>query len=331
MQSVQLGSSDVKVSRIILGTWALGGWMWGGTEGNEPIRAVQASLDAGITTIDTAPMYGFGMSEELVGKAIKGRRDQVIVATKCGLRWDLDKGDYFFDTKTPEGKSVSVYKHAGRESIMEECDRSLQRLGVDVIDLYQCHWPDSTTPEDETMEAFVELRKQGKIRAFGVSNFDVPMMERCMNAAKPASLQPPYSLLSRGIEDDILPFCRDRGIAVICYSPMYRGLLTGKFDRTHAFADGDARANDPWFQGDRLDAVNQALHEVVQPVADAHDAPLAAVAVAWCLHQTGVTAALVGARTEAQARDNATAGEITLGDDEVRRITEAFDRLSASR
>ncbi|MCF7855384.1 MAG: aldo/keto reductase [Candidatus Pacebacteria bacterium] len=322
-----LGNSNLTVSNVILGTWALGGWMWGGTDRNEPVRAVQASIDHGVTTIDTAPIYGFGMSEELVGKAIKGRRDGLIIATKCGMRWDLDKGDFFFDSETPDGDKVAVYKYAGKKSVLEEWDRSLPRLGIDVIDLYQCHWPDSTTPKEETMEAFLELQDKGKIRAFGVSNFDVPMLEDCMTVATPASLQPEYNLLSRDIEDEILPFCKTHNIAIICYSSMYRGLLTGKFTPDHTFSTGDTRANDPWYHGDRLEAVNKTLRETVQPIADAHNVNLAQIAVAWCLAQEGVTAALVGARNQAQADANAVAADVQLDPPEVRRITDAFDTL----
>jgi len=327
MKVKQLGGSSLEISNVVLGTWALGGWMWGGTEGNDPTRAIHAALDAGINTVDTAPMYGFGLSEELVGKAIKGRRSEVIVATKFSLRWDLADGQRWFDTIDLEGKPRTVYRCNRKASIVEECENSLRRLGVDEIDLYQAHWPDDTTAEEETVEALMLLREQGKIREYGVSNFDTAMMCACARVAKPASLQPPYSLLARGIEEEILPFCREQNIGVICYSPMYRGLLTGKFTEEHVYGEGDARANDAWFHGEKLAAVNAALRDVVQPIADAHGANLAQVSVAWVLAQAGVTAAIVGARNEQQARANAAAGDIELTLDEVTAVTVAFEGL----
>ena len=328
MKTVRLGNSDLDVTRVILGTWALGGWMWGGTDPNEPVEAIKASLDRGVTTIDTAPIYGFGLSEELVGKAVQGRRDEVVVATKFGMRWDRDDGEFFFKTDNgPDGRPTEIYRNAKKDSIMEECEHSLRRLGVDVIDLYQCHWPDKTTPEEETMEALLTLQQQGKIRWFGVSNFDVPQMKRCQAVAPLTSLQPPYSLLQRGIEDEILPYCRQNDIGVIVYSPMYRGLLTGKFTQDYEFGPGDTRAQDSWFNGEKLDRVNRVLDEVVRPIADGHGASPAQVSVAWCLAQPGVTAALVGARNTEQAESNARAAEIDLSGEEVKRIGDAFAEL----
>jgi aryl-alcohol dehydrogenase-like predicted oxidoreductase len=196
-----------------------------------------------------------------------------------------------------------------------------------VIDLYQCHWPDFTAPEEEMMEALLELQDRGKIRAFGVCNFDKPMMERCTAAAPLASIQPPYSLLSRDIEAEIMPFCREQGIGVICYSPMYQGLLTGKIKPGHTFGDGDIREGNPWFKGEKLESVNEVLAKVVTPIADSHDATLGQVAVAWCLAQPGITAAIVGARNAKQAESNVAAGDLRLSKEELDAITQAFDRL----
>lgn len=325
----KLGDSDLEVSRIILGTWALGGWMWGGTAKNAPVEAIHAALDHGINAIDTAPVYGFGLSEELVGKAIRGRRDGLILATKFGLRWDLDQGEFYFKSRDLDGNDLTVYRNARKESVIEECERSLQRLGVDVIDLYQCHWPDSTTPEEETMEALLSLRDAGKIRAFGVSNWNVAQMERGAKTARITSLQPPYSLLKREIEADILPYCRRKNIGVLVYSPMYRGLLTGKFTPGHPFPETDARANDPWFQDEKVERVNAVLQRVVKPIADRHDATLAQIAVAWCLSREGITAAIVGARTPEQAAQNAAAGDLRLAPEETETISAAFEALTA--
>ncbi len=328
MEFANVGESQLRISRIILGTWAIGGWMWGGTDEKEAIAAIQAAVDAGVTTIDTAPMYGFGLSEELVGRAIRGRRDEVVIATKFAMRWDRAEGVHWFDTQDRSGKTVPVYLCARKDSIFEECDRSLKRLGVDVIDLYQCHWPDKSTPVEEMMEALITLRDRGKIREFGVSNFDVPLMQVCLRHAPIATLQPPYNLLQREIEDEILPFCREQGIGVIVYSPLYRGLLTGKITPDYTFGPGDTRAKDPWFHGERLQRVNATLDRVVRPIAKDHGTAPAQVAVAWCLHQPGITAALVGARNPQQAVANAAAGELRLSPEEIERITGAFAALA---
>jgi len=330
MEYRRLGNSDLEISRVILGTWALGGWMWGGTEQNDPINTIRAAFDRGITTIDTAPIYGFGLSEELVGKAIRGVRDQVVIATKFGMRWDLEEGEYWFDTETLDGKAVRVYKCARKKSILEECDRSLQRLGVDVIDLYQCHWPDKTTPVGETIEALLELQEKGKIRWFGVSNFDVPLMQECLKHGRITSLQPPYSLLRRDIEKDVLPFCQRENIGAIVYSPMYRGLLTGKIIPGYRFGPGDTRAKDPWFQGERLQKVKVVIDRVLRPIAETHGATPAQAAVAWCLAQPGVTGAIVGARTPEQALANARAADLHLSEEEVKTIGDAFAELLAA-
>jgi len=329
MQYAMLGNSGVEVSRVVLGTWALGGWMWGGTGVNEPRDAVRAAIDNGVTTIDTAPVYGFGLSEQLVGQAIKGVRDQVVIATKFGLRWQDDEQKPVQDPDRLKKSDVNVCNCAKRQSILDECDRSLQRLGVDVIDLYQCHWPDPETDEDEIMEALLHLKQQGKIRAFGVSNFDVPQMTRCLETAPLASLQPPYSLMRRGIEEEILPFCRSNNIGVIVYSPMFRGLLTGKITEDYDWRENDSRANNPWYKGEKLRKVNATLENMVRPVAERHGGTLAQIAVAWCLAQPGVTAALVGARNAEQAEANARAADTGLTAEEVDAIGAVFAELVA--
>ena len=202
----QLGGSDVKVSPVIFGAWAVGGWMWGGTDEADSIAAIRASIDHGVTTIDTAAVYGQGYGEEVVGKAIQGRRDKVQIATKCGMRWDLEGGSDPWQTKDRHGHDVTIRRNSRPESIPIECERSLKRLGVDVIDLYQVHWPDTTTPVEDTMAALVKLKEQGKIRAIGVSNYDADLDQAGPPPPAPlASLQPPYSLIQRKIEKEILP------------------------------------------------------------------------------------------------------------------------------
>jgi aryl-alcohol dehydrogenase-like predicted oxidoreductase len=237
MQMRQLGTSDVRVSPIIFGAWAIGGWMWGGQGEGEAIDAIRASIDAGVTTIDTAAIYGMGHSEELVAKALKGQpREHLQIATKCGMRWDSpalgDQGSDPWPNKDNTGKDVVVRKNSRPESIAYECEQSLKRLGTDYIDLYQIHWPDVTTPVEESMRAMVKLKEQGKIRAIGVSNYDVAWLRSAEKITKVASNQPPYSLMQRKIEKEILPYCREHRIGVIVYSPLERGLLAGAVPRS---------------------------------------------------------------------------------------------------
>jgi aryl-alcohol dehydrogenase-like predicted oxidoreductase len=284
-------------------------------------------VDAGITCIDTAPMYGMGHSEEVVGRAIEGIRDQVLIATKCGLRWDTpDEGVEYFTCKMPDGSQHPIRRNLHKRAIIEEVEFNLSRLGVDVIDLYQCHWPDKSAPIAETMEALVTLKEQGKIRAIGVSNFSPDMLQECIDNGPLASDQPPYSLLRRDIEADVLPFCREHNIGVIVYSPLQQGLLTGKMTLDRELDDNDYRKHNKWFNPANRQRVLDALGKV-QPIADAHGCTLAQLTVAWTVAQPGITAAIVGARTPAQARENAVAGDITLSDEELQSIRTVFEEL----
>ena len=328
MEPRQLGSSSLEITPIVLGTWALGGWLWGGTSRNDAEGAVHAALDAGINCIDTAPAYGFGLSEELVGKAIKGRRDTVVVATKCGLVWDGRPGSSpFFDTRDAEGAALSVNRCLRKESILAECDASLQRLGVDVIDLYQCHWPDPETPLEDTLDGLLTLQEQGKIREFGVSNFTVDLLQECGDLdAVPASNQPKYSLLSREIENNVLPFCREYDIGSLAYCPMEMGLLTGKIGMDHVFEGDDTRPNRPWFLPAKRRQALTALDKI-RPIAEKHDITLAQLATAWVHNQPGVTAAVVGARNRDQAESNARAGAIRLPTEDLSAIRTVFEPL----
>ncbi|NQT51308.1 aldo/keto reductase, partial [bacterium] len=213
MQHRQLGKSSLQVPTVILGAWAIGGWYWGPQDDEDSIRTIRAAVDAGIDCIDTAPMYGMGHSEVVVGKAIQGIRDRVIVATKCGLRWDTpDEGDEYFTCEMPDGSKHPVRRNLHKRAVLEEIDINLQRLGIDCIDLYQCHWPCKSAPIPETMEALVQLRDAGKIREIGVSNYSPELLQECLGHAPLASNQPPYSLLRRDIEKDVLPFCREHGL-----------------------------------------------------------------------------------------------------------------------
>jgi len=329
MQARTLGRSDVKVSPVIFGAWAIGGWMWGGTEEAESIAAIQASLDAGVNTIDTAAIYGMGYSEEVVAKAVRGRRDRVVIATKCGMRWDgpETEGSDPWPQKDNSGKDVVIRKNARPHSIMYECEQSLKRLQTDVIDLYQIHWPDTSTPVEDSMSAMVKLKEQGKIRAIGVSNYDAEWLRRATAVAPVASDQPPYSIIQRKIEKDVLPFCREHNIGIICYSPLERGLLTGRVTMDRQFPPGDHRATHKFFRPENRQRVLNSL-ERIKPIAEQHKASLAQVVINWTIHEPGITAALVGARNAEQARHNAAAMNFTLTPDERAQIRAAFDQTS---
>lgn len=324
-----LGKSTVQVSPVTFGAWAIGGWMWGGSEEEDSIAAIQSSIDFGVTSIDTAAIYGQGYSEELVGKAIKGRRDKVQILTKCGMRWDDERGSEPWHTQNTKGEAITVTRNSKPDSIAIECDRSLKRLGVDVIDLYQIHWPDLTTPIADSIEAMEKLLKAGKIKAIGVSNYDVKQVATADQWLKDhgsglASLQPPFSVINRGIETETLPYCRQMNVGVICYSPMERGLLTGKYGPDHKFPAGDHRTNYKAFKPEVRQAVQEALAKV-KPIADQHSASFAQLIVNWTFSEPGITAALVGARNAEQAEHNAGAMRFTLTEAERTQIRQAFD------
>jgi len=319
MEYRQLGDSDVKVSAVTLGTWAIGGWMWGGTDEQAAVAAIRKAIDAGMTSIDTAPIYGMGVSESIVGKAIAGRRDEVQVLTKYGMRWDLDQGQFWFNTRTPDGQEVKVYRCAKADSIVTECERSLKRLGVECIDLYQCHWRDNTTDVEETMRAIEKLLAAGKIRAAGVSNFTAEEIESARAVVPVASNQPPYSMLKRDIEADLVPYCVEHNVGLIVYSPLQLGILTGKVTMDRTFPPGDQRAGSPYYKPANRRKVLD-LVDRLRPIAAAHDATIAQLVINWTIHREGITAALVGARNPDQAAENAAATDFTLSDDETGQI-----------
>jgi aryl-alcohol dehydrogenase-like predicted oxidoreductase len=251
----------------------------------------------------------------------------VTIATKCGMRWDSDEGSDPWEQTDNHGNPVTIRRNAKPESIGYECEQSLKRLGIDVIDLYQIHWPDKTTAVEDSMAAMLKLKEQGKIRAIGVSNYDRTWLSRASKVAPLASLQPPYSLIQRKIEAEILPFCRENNIGVIVYSPLERGLLTGKVGPDREFAPGDHRAEHKYFTVENRKKVLAAL-DVVRPIADKHKASLAQLAINWTVHQPGITAALVGARNAEQAAHNAGALNFILSDQELAEIRKAFDKPS---
>lgn len=320
MLTREIGRSGISASAIGLGTWAIGGWMWGGTDEAQSIAAIQASIDEGVSLIDTAPAYGQGLSEEIVGKAILGRRDKVVLATKCGLVWHTTKGNHFFDY---DGRPV--HRYLGRESIVHEVEQSLKRLGTDHIDHYITHWQDPTTPVAETMEALETLKAQGKIRSIGASNVSLADVEAYAAAGQLDAVQQEYSMVVRDIEAELVPLCARHGISVLSYSSLALGLLSGKIGPDRVFTGDDQRKDNPRFSIANREKVAQLMRDI-RGIADGHRATEAQVVIAWTLQQPGITFALCGARNPQQAKENAGAGRIRLSSDELNRISEASRR-----
>jgi aryl-alcohol dehydrogenase-like predicted oxidoreductase len=316
MEYRQIGQSGIKASAITFGAWAIGGWMWGGSDRKQAREAILAAYDNGVTAIDTAPVYGRGVSEEILGEALKSlQRDKVQVLTKCGLRWDL-KGEVLHFSLEDEGEMKDVYRYARKESIVQECENCLRRLGTDYIDLFQLHWPDSSTPIEETMEALLLLQQQGKIRAAGVSNYSVDQMQQAEKVISLASNQVPYSMVLRDIEKDLVPYSIENKKALIVYSPLQRGLLTGKIKPGHVFNEGDTRHGNRFYSDENIAHINAFL-EQLRPLADGKNCSITQLVIAWTLVQPGITLALVGARNAEQAAHNAKAAELSLSSEEL--------------
>lgn len=296
MDTKKLGFSDIDLTRIGLGTWAIGGddWQygWGNQDKKDSVAAICASFDNGINWIDTAPAYGLGAAENVIGEIIKGMSKKPFIATKCGLVWNNER---------------KIYPCLTKESIIAELDASLKRLGVEAIDLYQIHWPMPAKDIESAWEVIASCVKAGKIRYAGVSNFNLEQLQRIMPIMKPVSLQPPYSMLERWVEEKgVLDFCHKNDIGVIAYSPMQKGILTGKFDmaRYEALSETDHRKTDIHFQKDVFKK-NMELVEKLKAFADKYSVSMANFAVAWVLNNPAVTAAIVGARNVLQAETNA--------------------------
>ena len=285
MEFAMISDTAAKVSRVGLGTWAIGGWMWGGTDEEESVKTIRAAVERGITLIDTAPAYGFGRSEEIVGRALvdAGLRSRVVIATKVGLEW----------------KDGKVHRNASRNRILREATDSLQRLNSDYIDIYQVHWPDPLVPIEETAEAMQALLDQGRIRAIGVSNFSVAQIERFRRVAKLHVVQPPYNLFERKIEKELLPYCRESGLASFTYGALCRGLLSGKLQEDAHFGGDDLRLTDPKFQPPRFTQYLTAVRHLDQFARQHYGKRAIHLAVRWLLDQ-GATAALWGARHPGQ-------------------------------
>ncbi|MEG1026845.1 aldo/keto reductase [Flavobacterium plurextorum] len=327
MEYRKLGNSELELSTITYGAFAIGGNMWGGNEKKDSIDSVRASIDHGVTTIDTAPFYGFGLSEEMIGEAIKSYdRSKIQLLTKFGLVWDGSnngKGDFFFDADD-NGKKVPIYKYSSKNNVIKEIEESLKRLQTDYIDLLQIHWPDSTTPISETMEAVEILLQQGKIRAFGVSNYNVSQIQEAQKTVQIASNQVAYSMLNKSIETDLLPFTIAENIGIIAYSPMERGLLTGKY-----FTDGKLKENDHrngYFGKFDLQQV-KTLVEELSSLANSKHISISQLVLRWTTLQKGISIVLAGARNAEQAISNAKAMDFDLSVSELEFINQAISKL----
>lgn len=327
MEYRKLGNTELELSAITHGAFAIGGNMWGGNEKKDSINSIHASLDHGVTSIDTAPFYGFGLSEEMIGEAIKGKdRTKIQLLTKFGLVWDGSnngKGEFFFDAED-EGKTLPVYKYASKANIIKEVEESLKRLGTDYIDLLQLHWPDSITPICETMEAMELLIQQGKILAAGVSNYTVSQMQEANRTLHLASNQVSYSMLNRAIEGDLVPYSLENNSGIIVYSPMERGLLTGKYFKEDKLKDNDHRNG--YFSQFDLNKVKTFL-EKIERVAKEKNASLSQLVLRWTTMQPAITVVLAGARNAQQAIENAQAMSIELSHDELNFINTALSEI----
>ncbi|MBK1895182.1 aldo/keto reductase [Chryseobacterium paridis] len=327
MEYRKLGNTDLELSVITHGAFAIGGNMWGGNEKQDSINSIHASLDNGVTSIDTAPFYGFGLSEEMIGEAIKGKdRSKIQLLTKFGLVWDgsnQGKGEFFFNAEE-DGKTLPVYKFASKENIIKEVEESLKRLGTDYIDLLQLHWPDNSTPISETMEALEMLIQQGKIRTAGVSNYLVEQMEEASKTIQLASNQVSYSMLNRAIEKDLVPYSLENNTGIIVYSPMERGLLTGKYFK-QAQLKADDHRNGYFAQFD-LEKVKTFL-ETLETIAQEKNATVSQLVLRWTSLQPSISVVLAGARNAQQAVENAQAISVDLSQEELNTINSALKEM----
>ncbi|MBN2508561.1 MAG: aldo/keto reductase [Verrucomicrobia bacterium] len=322
MKYKPLGASDVSASVLGLGAWVLGGGaVWGkDTDDRESVKTIQAALDEGMNLIDTAPAYGWGRSERVVGEAIRGRRDKAVVATKCGLWWADDRGSFFTEL---DGKRL--YRSLRPDTIEIEVENSLRRLRTDYIDLYQTHWPScppEATPVPDTMACLLKLRDQGKLRAIGVSNVSLAELRENLECGPVVSDQFRYSMLHRQPEQDILPFCAQHNVATLTYMSLEQGLLTGKVGMDRQFSAGEFRTNtawNPWY----LPANRRKVLDLLgrwKTLTDKYHCTLAQLVIAWTAAQTGVTHVLCGTRNPAQLRENLGAADLALEPDDLARI-----------
>src|SRR5258705_927595 len=317
MQTRQLGKTDLLITTLGFGSWAVGGggWQfgWGSQDDRDSMAAINRALDRGINWIDTAAVYGLGHSEEIVAKALRGRSERPYIFTKCSMVWD---------------EAGNISHSLRRDSIRREVEDSLRRLQVEVIDLYQIHWPDPDIDIEEGWNTLAELKREGKVRCIGVSNFNVEQLQRAMDIERVDSLQPPYSLIHPDVEDEILPFCEKNGIGVIAYSPMMSGLLSGRMtrERVNSFPEDDWRRSNPEFQEPRLYR-NLWLAELLKNIGRHHGLSAGEVAIAWTLRLSAVTGAIVGGRSPEQVDGIVGAADFRLSKDEIDGI-DRFDRAN---
>lgn len=322
-----IGTSNIKASVVALGTWAIGGGQWWGeSDDQQSVKAIQSAIDAGITMIDTAPVYGFGRSEQVVAEAIKGRRDKVVLATKCGLWWHDERGVLFF-----ERDGHQIFRTLSPEAIRQEVELSLQRLETDYIDLYQTHWQSldpAAEPIAETMECLTKLKEEGKIRAIGASNVNVEQIIEYRDAGVLDAVQPRYSMLVRKIELNLLPYCRKHKVSTLVYSPLEYGLLTGKIGMDRMFQEGEVRHSNQWFEPENRQRVLNML-DSWKDLTEKYDCSLSQLVIAWTVEQPGVTFALCGARKPEHASENAAAGDIVLDADVIVRMRRDAEALGS--
>jgi len=329
MQYRKLGTTDIEASVIGFGAWAIGGMMWGGSEEKDALRAIDAAIDHGINLIDTAPMYGCGRSEEILGKAIPAKRDKVVLATKCGLRWDdkdwpVGEGTlkFYVDQNgvTKDASATRIYQYLRPKSIRYEVEQSLKRLRTDYIDLLQTHWQDATTPIAATMETLLKLKDQGKIRAIGVSNVTADQIREYLKIGPIDVVQERFSMIDRKIDDNgILEECRKNGISVLAYSPMSHGLLTGHITPDRKFNPGDLRNGHPRFTPENIEKINWMLQEFT-PIASKYHLASGQLVVAWTASHYEKMHVLCGARNDVQVAENAMPGDVLLTEDEMKII-----------
>lgn len=321
MQTRQLGSSDLHITTVGFGTWGMSGSGWSGSWGpqddNESVQAIIRACELGVNWIDTAPLYGLGHSEEVLGKSLKELPERPIIATKLGLRWD---------------ENGKTFRRLTEESVRKEVEDSLRRLDIDTIDLYQIHWPtdDNTDEVLEGWATIARLIEEGKVRYAGVSNFGVELIEQASSIHAVTSLQPPYSMLRRDIEEELLPYCGENNIGVVCYGPMAKGLLTGKFtkERVANLPDEDHRKRKSEFHDPQFSIILEMLEEL-RPIANKNDRTLAQLAIAWVIRRPEVTAAIVGTRRPLQIEETAEAGDWNLSTEDIAAINEILERYEA--
>ena len=334
MQYRTLGNTDISASVIGFGTFPMGGWLWGGVDEDNAIYTLQKAIDSGINLIDTAPMYGNGRAEEIVGKAIRGRRDKVVVATKCGVIWSTEdwpegKGDLFFyaDEKgmSFEKGKYRLYRYLRPESIVKEVEGSLKRLGIDRIDLLQTHQQDKTTPIEETMEALEKLREQGKIRAVGTSNVSREQLQRYCSAGTVDTTQERYSYIYRAVEQNgVLDLCREKNVSFFAYTPLEYGLLAGAIRSDAKYGEGDFRGFSPEFASERVDRINAGLKKL-DPLCEKHGVKVGQLMLAWVLARYERMHVLCGMRNPSRIDENVRAGEIRLSAEDMDEMQSLFN------